>query len=530
VNRTSVKNLLFLAVCWLCLHPVAATPGPDSLFLAAKQRYKLAADRNDEHQAARALQEMGRICFHSGQYPQSLDYYSQAARLFRKLGETARLAESYNNLGQLHYYNRQPALARQHYRQALALYQSIRDADGLAATYGNLGHFFEKQQRYDSAFYFQHLALRQYQRRGNNLGVSKISENLGSIFEDLGKYDSSRHYFEQALRYSLLTRDSLGRIEILNNLGDVLRKTGRYREGLVFSRKALDLAVRTNERHQLSGAYNDIAKGYNLLGQNDSAFHYLALSREYQAAIYSEESGQQMALLQSLYDLEKKNAEIDRLTLARRNSQLLIISSGIVVALLIGLGALAYSRQRLKIRNERKLHDQNQAIYQTRHELVQAELKNRELEEANLKQALEIKNRELSTHILQIVQKNKALEELKTRLEGLIKDDKRDQRKQIKKLVQQINESFTNDRNWEDFNAVFEHVHQSFFDKLKAHSDQLTSHDIRLISLMKMNLPSTEVATLLGISPDSLRVTRYRLRKKLGLKQGENLTAFIQAL
>lgn len=525
-----MKNLVFLIFCWLAGWMAWASPGPDSLFLAAKQRYKTAVDRNDDRQAAHALEEMGRICFHSGQYPQSLDYYSQAARLFRNLGETARLAGTCNNLGQLHYYNRQPALARQHYRQALALYQSIRDADGLAATYGNLGHFFEKQQRYDSAFYYQRLALHQYQHRANHLGVSKISENLGSIFEDLGKYDSSRHYFEQALRFNLLTRDSLGRIEILNNLGDVLRKTGRYREGLVLSYRALDLAIRTNERHQLSGACNDIAKGYHLLGQNDSAFHYLALSREYQAAIYSEESGQQMALLQSLYDLEKKNAEIEKLTLSRRNTQLLIIGSGVVVLLLIGLGALAYSRQRLKIRNERRQHEQNQAIFQARHALVQAELRNRGLEEASLKQTLEIKSRELSSHILQIVQKNKAMEELKARLEGLIKDDKRDQRKQIKKLVQQINESFTNDRNWEEFNAVFEHVHQSFFDKLKAHSDQLTSHDIRLISLLKMNLPSQEVATLLGISPDSLRVTRYRLRKKLNLRQGENLTAFIQAL
>jgi hypothetical protein len=34
----------------------------------------------------------------------------------------------------------------------------------------------------------------------------------------------------------------------------------------------------------------------------------------------------------------------------------------------------------------------------------------------------------------------------------------------------------------------------------------------------------------LGISIDSLRVARYRLRKKLNIDQGENLTTFIQAL
>jgi DNA-binding CsgD family transcriptional regulator len=45
-----------------------------------------------------------------------------------------------------------------------------------------------------------------------------------------------------------------------------------------------------------------------------------------------------------------------------------------------------------------------------------------------------------------------------------------------------------------------------------------------------MNLESGDIATLLGISQDSLRVIRYRLRKKFNLQQGESLTAFIQSL
>ncbi|WP_157830375.1 hypothetical protein [Siphonobacter sp. SORGH_AS_0500] len=45
-----------------------------------------------------------------------------------------------------------------------------------------------------------------------------------------------------------------------------------------------------------------------------------------------------------------------------------------------------------------------------------------------------------------------------------------------------------------------------------------------------MNLTSSDISTLLGISQDSLRVTRYRLRKKLNLAAGESLTAFIQGI
>jgi len=53
---------------------------------------------------------------------------------------------------------------------------------------------------------------------------------------------------------------------------------------------------------------------------------------------------------------------------------------------------------------------------------------------------------------------------------------------------------------------------------------------MRLIALLKMNLDSADIATLLGISTDSLRVSRYRLRKKLNMAQGDNLSAFVQKL
>ena len=82
----------------------------------------------------------------------------------------------------------------------------------------------------------------------------------------------------------------------------------------------------------------------------------------------------------------------------------------------------------------------------------------------------------------------------------------------------------------ESLEKGLEKTNQSFFDKLKATSDNLTANDLRLIALLKMNLTSADISSLLGISQDSLRVVRYRLRKKLNLAQGDSLSAFIQAL
>ena len=58
----------------------------------------------------------------------------------------------------------------------------------------------------------------------------------------------------------------------------------------------------------------------------------------------------------------------------------------------------------------------------------------------------------------------------------------------------------------------------------------LTAADMRLIALLKINLNNADIAVLLGISQDSLRVARHRLRKKLKLEQGEDLTGYLLSI
>jgi DNA-binding CsgD family transcriptional regulator len=264
--------------------------------------------------------------------------------------------------------------------------------------------------------------------------------------------------------------------------------------------------------------------------KNDSAVYYLTLSRNQLNDIYSEESNKQLALLQTLYEIEKKDNEIEKLTQARKTDTLISIATGVVIVLIILIAALIISRQRLKLKNEQKLRAQHKQVYETQNQLMEVELRNKNLEEDNLKQQLETKTQELSSYTLHVIRKNQLLEDLRAKLEMMVKDDKRDQRKQIKQLAEQISEGLQDDQHWEEFRGIFEQVHQSFFDRLQQQTGPLTANDLRLIALIKMNLTSTDIATLLGISQDSLRVIRHRLRKKLNLTAGDNLSAYIQSI
>ena len=225
--------------------------------------------------------------------------------------------------------------------------------------------------------------------------------------------------------------------------------------------------------------------------------------------IYSDDGLRQVSRLQAIFETERKSREIELLERDQQLNRLVLV---FVVAglLLVLIAAVAIvSRQRLKMRKNRELFDTRQA-------LLQSEIEN--------------KSRSLTTHTLQIIEKNKLLKELKGDLSKISNNDRRDARKELKKTTRKIDQSFYHDKDWEDFKQIFEQIHQSFFDRLHDINPNLSQAELRLAALIKIRMNSKDISTILGISKDSLRISRYRLRKKLQLEKEQKLGAFIQAL
>ena len=509
---------------------VLAKTEPDSAYVILKELMMHVQEKKDPLIEGTCLQQIGLVFYNYSNYTQAVDHLLQAEKIFRELRANDRLAKNLNYLGQVYYSNKQPQLAAKQFDEALLLNTHLKDDAAIAYTYGNIGHLYEKRLLYDSAYLYQQKALQLYSHVKDSMGVAKIFENIGSIFEDQERFDSASHYFHKALSINQYFNNEIAQIEILNNLGDVLRKNGNYTGGLAFTRKALALATKTQSQSQLASACRDMAKAFELLGVFDSAYYYNEHARKLVQQIYSESNNRQIALLETIYDVEQKNNEIEQLALDKKIDTIITIATIAVVVLLVILGAVVISRQRLKIRNEKALNEQNKHIYEQNRELMQVELKNKQLEEDKLRAVLEVRSRELSAHTLHIIQKNQLLEELRNTLNEMADDDSRSQKKQLKQLTQKINVNFNQDTYWDEFRVIFDQVHQTFFANLKRHADSLTPAELRLVALLRMNLSSGDMSTLLGISQDSLRVARYRLRKKLNITEGESLAAFIQRL
>jgi DNA-binding CsgD family transcriptional regulator len=83
------------------------------------------------------------------------------------------------------------------------------------------------------------------------------------------------------------------------------------------------------------------------------------------------------------------------------------------------------------------------------------------------------------------------------------------------------------DNSWNDFDLYFESINKNFYTRLKQSYPDISTNDLKICALIKLNLSIKEMASILNISPDSVKTARYRLRKKLQLSTEDNLTSFI---
>ena len=141
-----------------------------------------------------------------------------------------------------------------------------------------------------------------------------------------------------------------------------------------------------------------------------------------------------------------------------------------------------------------------------------------------LREDIEAKNRELGMSTMNLIKKNEFLNSLKKELTGV------EDGKALKHVIKIIDKNINNTDDWNLFQEAFNNADKDFLKKIKQLHPSLTANDLRLCAYLRLNLSSKEIAPLLNISPRSVEVKRYRLRKKMELARETSLTNYILEL
>jgi len=301
-------------------------------------------------------------------------------------------------------------------------------------------------------------------------------------------------------------------------IGDNYLKLNDHSTGEQFYQKALATSRKFNSHLDFTATiHKRLANLYIDRGENLKALNSLEKENELDAKFFDSRSPINRSLLEikDEFRLEKEKQkqllQEQRLKELENEERVAFLKT---MLLLITIAALIFAGV-LYFDYIRKKHKVEKALIR----------KKKELEVAQTNELLELKNRELATSSLKLIEKDEILATLKDRLSQGSGDIKANE---LKKIVRTI--SHSNAQNWEEFEARFLSVNKDFYGKINTKYPKLTRGDQKVCALIKLNLSSKEMAKLMGISIESVHTSRYRLRKKLNLTKEVSLTEFIATL
>jgi phosphate/sulfate permease/DNA-binding CsgD family transcriptional regulator len=163
--------------------------------------------------------------------------------------------------------------------------------------------------------------------------------------------------------------------------------------------------------------------------------------------------------------------------------------------------------------------------------LSEIEVSTVQLENTNLVTRIEEQKSEIVTYSLNIGEQRQYLETVSAHLEEAIKCKEIVKKDEIiTQLLIELRQKMSFSNEVDVIYQKAEVANKNFINRMNQEFPDLTQLDKKLLILVRIGLSSKEIAPLMNISPKSVEISRYRLRKKLNLDKNTNLSDFSKSM
>ena len=451
------------------------------------------------------LSYQGHEQWRMGNYQEALRYFSAAYDKVKIAGNETEMAMLLNNLGLVHWRLENNEAAMECYAEAAQLAEKIGLMQLLGLTHTNRALILKEQRKFAAAFEHNNKAIAIFREIELPRDLAIAYNNQGQIYRYSGQFDP-------ALQYYLLSLDECRKIDYpegmataYQNLSTVYTKKGDRDRAFDAARKCLAIARKLDSKVRISEAYLELSRNHERFARPDSALYYYKKHYDVERDIMEANQSERLSQYQAKMGMEVKNLRIQNLQneQAIANNRLWIIAFGILVAALAAAFFVYRYLSRIRFK-ERQL----------------------ELELLNSQQILEVKEQELKTYIIDLSRKNTIINSLQEAV-PVIEEPVGASEDEIAELLEQ---KILTDDDWEQFQSRFNAIYPGFFTKIKESRIQLTEAETRILVLMRLELSGKDMASILGISPQSVRVCKMRLKKKLLTEGYETVEDFLKVL
>jgi tetratricopeptide (TPR) repeat protein len=534
-------------------------------FDLAKEAYENALEQAEKNTDNVMMQvcytSLGNVYSKLDDYKKAIDYYQQSVALSQALNDIPQVIKS--NIGismvmiKIKEYDQWDTYSSMAIEKAtngsnpLNLVLAIHDR---GAAFHRMGRERKMPALYDSAmFYYKQaqLLLQHKVTLSERDGMMFISQNdMGSLFLERKQYDSAKVYLENALEGALKQHNVSIICSIYNDLGQIATINKDFEKAEKYLLDAIEMAQKISFERQRA-VYKSLTELATAKGNYEKAFEYQQQMMNCNDSLYNTEKANAVNNLNIKYETKQKEIEIDQLKRERTlQNRIKYFSIGMSLIGLIAILLLIRSyrlQQKINIQNEKLLAEEKEnaillkkqmadekektvllnELEQKEKKRLEAEIAIQKLQEETMHKEIEGMQRELSVYVMQTERKNELittlknqLKEIEAKIPGVIPS--------LKETYKLLDKTLEVENDFDKFSFHFLKVHPLFFQQLLEKSEyHLTSLDLKYCAYMKMNLSSQEIANLLNVGVDSIRVTRHRIKQKLQLDKEADLQEYL---
>ncbi len=502
---------------------------------ALKESIRLYKATKDTAGEISSIYELADNARYKGEYDIALELWYQSLRYYETASDSSGIIESKEGIGIVYYMRRNNEKAREIFEENLAYYERRNDTIHLGFSYTLMALIYYRLQEFDRSIEFSKKSVAIRKELQDIRGEGESLNNLALAYMGKKEWSRALDYLVMARR-ALITGNDFRQIPtILNNMADNFRELGKQDSALRYYNLAISEAEESGQKHTLAHTYRDLSDLFESQGNSSGALKYYQMYADLKDSIFSEEKGGMMEALEMRYESGKKDQQISMLEkeneLHKReieiqeqvnemeeNRGLMLIAGLILLAVVSGV---VIWMQSSRMRISKLSHARERQLLEAREELTASDLR-------NARAQLEINQNKLDFYTQNLIQKNELIEELRSKLVDGNPDNPADQQR-IGKIQDLQEMKILTDQDWAEYKSLFDQVYLGFSIRLKEEFPDLTLAEQRLFMLLKLNLNGREIANILGVSPETVKKSRYRLRKRLRLEEDDKLEEYVTA-
>lgn len=418
--------------------------------------------------------------------------------LSKILNDTIALHFSSKSLAQQSYlyqdYEKAIEYARVFERYSKNYYQFHR-----VLNYNLMAMSFQHQMQYDSAIYYHKICQNIMPERKDWFGICE--GNIGTCYYLSGKFDDALPLLQLGLDttalYALYDNAALFALKI----GDIYNQQGSMAMAGQYFEKAKNMLYKEITNEGAIEYYTIVAKHHKAMGDyrsavmaNDSLHKYQALHN----SMYDKQKKYKLEAYMMFLESNNKEARLEQ----EITQQKWMRNFSVFLGLLVIGGGVFYMRKR-----------RADALLKEKILLNEKSLVENELNSARELIAQFVKNSQEKTRMISSMEASFAADQT-----APLSHEQR-----MNTLNELKMKAILTDNDWKMFMQKFNTIYPDYIIKLQDQTPEPTQAELRFFCLSKLKLNNKEMADVLGVSPDAMRNTKSRLKKKYGADVFERL-------